>query len=77
MTRVDLAIDYYNTNLKVEPPKWSGTEEIEVLVSSNIIDGLTVMMTAAHRAGLYAHMNNGQFETLATLDDPEVGLNAK
>ncbi len=46
---------------KVEPLA-NSTDEIEVCIS-NIIDGLTVMMSNAHGEA-YAHMNNGQFEAL-------------
>ncbi len=54
MTRVDLAIDYYNTNLKVEPlaNKVTDTDERNrSVVSLNAIDGLTVMMSNAFTGG--------------------------
>ncbi len=60
MTRVDLAIDYYNTNLKVEPLA-NGvilTKESKCGIS-NIIDGLTVMMSNAH-GGARAHEITGK-----------------
>ncbi len=49
MTRVDLAIDYYNTNLKVEPLANGDTDEKNRSGISNIIDNPTVMMSNAHR----------------------------
>ncbi len=57
MTRVDLAIDYYNTNLKVEPlaNKVTRTKETEVWYQSNIIDGLTVGDEQRSRAEACAH----------------------
>ncbi len=52
MTRVDLAIDYYSTDLKVEPlaNKSDTDERNQKCGISNIIDGLTVMMSAHGRA---------------------------
>lgn len=65
MTRVDLAIDYYNTNLKVEPlaNKVTRTKEIEVWYQqyNRRTHGYDEQRS---RAEAYAHMNNGQFETL-------------
>ena len=65
MTRVDLAIDYYNTNLKVEPlaNKVTRTGEIEVWYQqyNRRTHGYDEQRS---RAEAYAHMNNGQFETL-------------
>ncbi len=49
MTRADLAIDYHNTNLKVEPLANTDTDESESsVVSCHSTDGLTVMMSNAH-----------------------------
>lgn len=64
-TRIDLAIDYYNTNLKVEPlaNKVTRTKEIEVWYQqyNRRTHGYDEQRS---RAEAYAHMNNGQFETL-------------
>ncbi len=55
MTRVDLAIDYYNTNLKVEPlaNKVTRTKKSSVVSTINR-SGLTVMMTTL-TGEAYAH----------------------
>ncbi len=51
-----LAIDYYNTNLKVEPLANKVTpDEKSKCGISNIIDGLTVMMSNAHGRSICAH----------------------
>ncbi len=56
MTRVDLAIDYYNTNLKVEPlaNKVIRRKKSKCGIS-NIIDGLFAGDEQRSRAEAYAH----------------------
>ncbi len=71
MMRVDLVVDYYNTNLKVEPLANKVTRTKEIEVYRNIIDGLIVAMSNRSRAVPYAHMNNGCLKP-QTLDDPRV-----
>ncbi len=46
------------------------TKEIEVWYQQYLNDRLTVMMRATLTGETYAHMNNGQFETLYIMDDP-------
>ncbi len=69
MTWVDLAIDYYNTNLKVEPLANKGRHNEEIEVYQQYNRRITVMMSNAH-GRKHMHMNNGTFETLY-IDDPE------
>ncbi len=75
MTRVDLAIDYYNTNLKVGPLANKVTRTARNRGCNginNIIDWTHGYDEQRSRAEAYAHMNNGRFETLYIMDDPEV-----